>query len=148
MAGWGGSSNGSPSPLNSNGYARGITATDDEPPIDDLIRGTTFQRMDAMFVNFQDGTLFTYDEAEASDMRDMLKKYGKGTQIEQALTLPLMGLDWEIKKPPTGDKGQTKWLTEFLGRAANQDGMTTPMDLIVGQMTSAITYKKAYFEKV
>lgn len=151
LAGFGGaSSNGgySPSDVSPTAYVKGITATNDELPQTDLIRGTTFQRMDAMFVNFQDGSIFTFDEAEASDMRDMLKKYGKGSQIEQALTLPLMGLDWEIKKPATGDKGQTKWFTEFLGRASNQGGMSTPMDLIVGQMTSAVTYKKAYFEKV
>jgi len=133
------------SPIN---VTKGKTATSDELPEVGREVGTAFTSADLMFRNFDDGSLFSYGEMEAKDMREMLGRYGKGHQLEAALTLPLMGLEWELEKPD-GDKGQTKWLTEFLDRPANtKDSMSTPMDLILGQMTSALTYKKACFEKV
>lgn len=128
-------------------FVRGVGATADEPPEVDLERGTMFTPNDVLFLNFTNGSLFTLDEAQARDMKEMLDNDGKATQIEQVLTLPLSGLDWELKAPP-GDKGQTKWLSDFLATPANQGGMTTPLDLIISQMTSAETYSKAYFEKV
>lgn len=128
-------------------FVRGVGATADEPPELERERGTTFTPADVMFINMLTGGLFTLDEAQAKDMKEMLDNDGKASQIEAVLTLPLSGLDWELKKP-TGDKGQTKWLSDFLSTAANQGGMTTPMDLVISQMTSAETYQKAYFEKV
>jgi hypothetical protein len=134
-------------PVDLEKFVRGVGATADEPPENDVERGTTFTPADVLFFNFTTGGLFTLDEAQAKDMAEMLDNDGKASQIEAVLTLPLSGLDWELKAPPD-DRGQTKWLADFLGTAANQGGMTTPMDLIISQMTSAETYSKAYFEKV
>jgi hypothetical protein len=130
-----------------NGYTPGETVLDGAPD-DDVVRGTQFTQHDALFSSWQDGRVLDYaEEWRAHEMRDMLRRYAQGQVVENVLTLPLNQLRYSIK-PDKGDRGEYDWLSEKLALQSNQGGMKTPMDLIIGQMTSAVVYKKAYFEKV
>jgi hypothetical protein len=74
---------------------------------------------DRLFYTFDDGKVFETRDWSAVDFEDMLRRDGQAKTLEQVLTLP-----------------------------ANAGGMTTPLELVIGQMTSATILRRAYFEKV
>lgn len=128
-------------------YTPGEQVEDGQEPEVGRVLGTMFSRFDAMWTVWADGRQQDLTEWEALDMTGMLKRYAQGRAVRNVLTLPLSQLKSKIT-PAKGDKGEAEWLNNFLSLAANAGGMTTPLDLIVQQMTSAITFKRAYFEKV
>lgn len=77
----------------------------------------------------------------------MLAQDGKAASVEQVLTMPLRGASWAIRAVD-GDTGEAEAVNDWLTRPANAGGMSTPLPLVLGQMTAAITYRRAYFEKV
>lgn len=105
--------------------------------------GTGFDPLgDRLYTSYQDGNVFEYGETTARDYAEMLRRDGKAQSLEQALTLPLRSAPWSIV-PAKGDRGEAEFVQDALA------GMTsTPMDLFIGQMTGAVTYRKAFFEKV
>ena len=118
----------------------------DRPDISpDATQGSPFD-IDQMFGAYEDGRVFEYRDFESRDVKEMLRRDGKARTIEHVLTLPLMQAGWSIK-PGKGDKGQADFVEEALTRPANAGGMSTPMDLVIGQAVSAALYKKAFFEK-
>lgn len=133
--------------LNGFDYSPGEQADDGQVPEVDRVLGTMFSRFDAMWTVWADGRQQDMGEWEATDMSNMLRRYAQGRSVKNVLTLPLGQLKHKIT-PAKGDKGEADWVNEFLTRAANQGGMSTPLDLLISQMTSGITYKRAYFEKV
>lgn len=84
---------------------------------------------------------------EARDMHEMLTKDYKAKQIENVLTLPLTSAEYSIVAAE-GDTGEAKWLTSYWETDAFAGGCRTSLHQIIGLMTSAFYYKRAYFEKV
>lgn len=85
---------------------------------------------------------------EARDMTEMLQKDYKAKQIENVLSLPLMSAEYDILPGGPGDTGEAKWLKTFWETDAFMGGCRTSLHQIIGLMTSAFYYKRAYFEKV
>lgn len=98
--------------------------------------GTPFDPFERLFASFDGGTAFAYTEDTAADYRAMLKREGKASALEQILTLPIRGADWKIT-PEEDDSGQAELVQACLG---------DKLDLIIDQMTSAVTYRRAFFE--
>lgn len=104
--------------------------------------GTGFDPLhDRLFLSFDGGKVFDYGDTQARDYQEMLDRDGKARGIEQALTLPLRSAPSAIH-PAQGDRGEADFVTEVLA------GMSTPMPLVIGQMTGAVTFRKSYHEKV
>lgn len=89
--------------------------------------------------------VFEY-EYSASDYKQMLEEDGKAASLEAALTSPLASADWKLVEPDD-DQGQTAFVDQFLRTPSYAGGMTTNFQTIIGQATSARTYRKAFFEK-
>lgn len=106
--------------------------------------GNPFGRM---FVRYEDGKALEAPDPAADDLETMLRMDGKARAIEQVLTLPPRWADLEVV-PHKDDSGEAEFVREALFRPANAGGMTTPVELVQAQMTSAVTYRKAFFEKV
>lgn len=98
--------------------------------------GTPFDPFERLFASFDGGTAFAYSEDTAADYRAMLRREGKAAALEQILTLPIRGADWKIT-PDENDSGQAELVQRCLG---------DKLDLIIDQMTSAVTYRRAFFE--
>ncbi|HEU5117226.1 MAG TPA: hypothetical protein VFT74_11220, partial [Isosphaeraceae bacterium] len=84
---------------------------------------------------------------EARDMHEMLRKDYKAQQIEKVLTLPITSATYSIE-PAKGDKGEAEWLQNYWDTDAFSGGCRTSLPQIIGLMTSAFYFKRAYFEKV
>jgi len=95
------------------------------------------------------GQLFDWREPSVGQFQEMLDMDGKARSLEQVLCMPLIKAGWHIE-PDTETKDQTtaSWVQEMLSRGANDGGMSTPMDTVVAQMTSAFTNRRSYHEKV
>lgn len=99
-------------------------------------QGSPFDPWQRIFASFDSGRVFDYGEQDAADFRSMLARSGKARSLEQVLTLPLRGAPWKI----TADDGDT-------GQAALvEDNLGDKLDLIISQMTSGFTYRRAFFE--
>lgn len=98
--------------------------------------GTPFDPFERLFASFDGGVAFAYTDDTAADYRAMLRREGKAAALEQILTLPIRGADWAIT-PDEGDSGQVELVQACLG---------DKLDLIIDQMTSAVTYRRAFFE--
>lgn len=121
-------------------------ATVTPPPMDKEV-GFAFDWRDAMFLSWDGGAVFDYQEYESRDLNEMLKKDGKARTLENVLTLPIRQAKSGIT-PKKGDTGEAEWLNDFVNRSSNLGGMSTPLQLVISQATSAVTHKRAYFEKV
>lgn len=99
-----------------------------------------------LFNTFQDGRVYDYGQPRPADYDAMLTQDGKAHSVEKVLTLPLHSAPRSIKAAK-GDRGEAEAITAWLTRPANTGGMTTPLDLLISQMTAAITYRRVYFEK-
>jgi hypothetical protein len=99
-------------------------------------QGTPFDPFERLFSSFDGGTAFAYSDFEAADYREMLRRDGQAAKLEQVLTLPIRGASWTIT-PDKQDSGQAKLIEECLGDKLN---------LVIDQMTSAVTYRRAFFE--
>ncbi len=80
------------------------------------------------------------------DFRKMLDKDGKARSLEAALTAPVMGAQWHIE-PAEADKGEAEFVDHYLRQAWLAGGMKTAFQDVIGQATSARTFRKAFFEK-
>lgn len=118
---------------------------DKTPPTGEL--GTTLSHADSLFADYLDPSMGTVAWWEAKDYSTMLRTESQARKVEMVLTLPILGAPTKIN-PAKGDKGEAEWVTDVLTRPANGGGMSTPLRLVVAQMTSAITYRVASFEKV
>lgn len=111
--------------------------------------GTSYGWFDRWHVGMTpDGKYLTdYSDWEARDMHEMLKKDYKAKQIENVLTLPITSAEHSIEASQ-GDKGEAEWLKKFWEADSLSGGCRTSLDQILGLMTSAFYYRRAYFEKV
>lgn len=109
--------------------------------------GTAFDYGQRLFAYFGSGDVFDYGEWKARDMSTMLVRDGIAAALESVLTLPIRQAKWAIE-PAHGDKGEAEFVHSVLAKPHWSGGMETPMQQVVGQLTSAQIYRKAFFEKV
>lgn len=106
-----------------------------------------FDRLNMMGMDPKGKYVTDRSDWEARDMHEMLTKDYKAKQIENVLTLPLTSAEHSIVESE-GDTGEAKWLRDYWDTDAYAGGCRTSLNQIIGLMTSAFYYKRAYFEKV
>lgn len=109
--------------------------------------GTQFDIGQRLFAYYGSGDVFDYGEWTARDMKAMFSRDGKCSALELVLTLPVREADYMIQ-PAKGDKGEAELVTSVLMTPDTDGGMKTPIQQLVGQITSAQTFRRAFFEKV
>lgn len=93
-----------------------------------------FDPYDRLFGDYQSGLVFDYGSADARQLDAMLEADGTAKQLEQVLTLPLRGADWEIV-------GKGEHADRVRAQFSHDE-----VDHLLAQMTSAVVYRKAFFE--
>lgn len=116
-------------------------------PQDGLEQGTSFGWYDQMMFGWSDKYVYDYADWEARDLAPFLAKDYKARQIMNVLQLPINSATWTIT-PAKGDTGEADWLNEKWAADPLDGGCKTSLDHIIDQATTAIAYKRAYFEKV
>jgi hypothetical protein len=109
--------------------------------------GTQFDIHDRQFAYFGNGDVLDYGDWTSRDMTVMLERDGTAASLESVLTLPLRQANYAVQ-PSKGDHGEAEFVRQALMDPAESGGMKIPFGVIIGQMTSAQIYRKAYFEKV
>lgn len=109
--------------------------------------GSSFDQETLLFQGYEDGGVFNYDLTDINDKEDMLKVDGKAETLVQALSLPVMSAPYSIKKDNSDNK-VVEFVSQALEAPANNGGMTTPLQTVIGQMVMALVYRKSYHEKV
>jgi hypothetical protein len=109
-------------------------------------QGTQFSIYDRMFAGYMNGDVFDYGQVGSQDYEVMLQRDGQAAAIEAVLTLPIRQASRAIE-PGKGDKGECDFVRSVLMAPETSGGMKTPMQDIIGQVTSAQVFKKAFFEK-
>jgi hypothetical protein len=138
-----------PTPANSPNLRLVSRKALSDPPFGEEI-GTEFGFFDRWNYGFDINTknLISYDDWEARDLSEMLKRSARSRQIETVLTQPIMAAEWKIDGL-AGDKGEADSLTAmFSGDDLAAGACSTPLQQVIDQATSAISYKKAFFELV
>lgn len=127
-----------------------LDRVDVERMIDDE-RGTLFNWLDfPSFLELDKGRVTEYPDREwVRDIEEMLKTDGQAAGVEQALTMALRQANTTIDKPERDSGGRiTEFVEDVLMRPATEGGMTTPFDLVFGQMTFAAAVARTFHEMV
>jgi hypothetical protein len=126
--------------------ARKERASQDTPPEGEV--GTGWDRW-RLFSYYEDGKIFAPGPIETRDIDVMLERDGQAREIEQALTLPLRSLKWDLKGGK-GDHGELAFCEEALLQPpeSGTSVLQTPWDLVLDQMTNARIYRRCHFELV
>jgi len=119
------------------------------PPRANIERGTMIDMTngDLVFDEFNDGAVFDYGSPTPEEFDKMLGCDGNARKLEQILTLPIRAATWSIEYED-GNEDVIAFVREALSRPMTEGGMRTPMNDVVGQMTSGFMNRRAYFEKV
>lgn len=113
----------------------------------DLEEGSAYDYDTLLFTSFDDGTVFSYDRSSVERLDEALQRDGKMRTLEQVLTLPQRQAPIAFRRG-NAEREVTDWIAKVFTEPANNGGMTTPLKMIAAQMTGAIIYRKAFFEKV
>lgn len=108
--------------------------------------GSSFD-WEVLIGNYDAGTVFQYEQGLQRDFQQALDTDGKFQSVENLLVFPIVAAPYEIVGTK-GDTGQAEKIREILTAAPYEGGMKVPMDILILQMTGAMTFKKAFFEKV
>jgi len=108
--------------------------------------GTQFDSQNRLFAGYGNGTVLDVSEWTAADMSQMLVRDGQAAATESVLTLPIRQASRAIE-PHRDDSGEAKFVRSVLMEPHTGGGMRTPLQDVVGQMTSAQTYRKSFHEK-
>lgn len=108
--------------------------------------GTAFDLYTRMFVAFRDGDVFETGEWKARDLDQMLRRDGDAVMLENALTLPLRAANYTFEKAK-GDTGELDLINSQIMTPPEAGGMSPDFQTIIGQMSGASYYRKAFFEK-
>lgn len=108
--------------------------------------GSSFD-WETLIGGYQQGTVFQRDFTLQRDFQQMLDTDGKAQSVENLLVFPIIAAPREIVGTK-GDNGQADKIKEILTDAPYEGGMKIPMEILILQMTGAMTFKKAFFEKV
>lgn len=118
----------------------------DKIPLDKE-EGSEFGWFDRLLFGWRDGKVFDYGDWEARDIFEMLAKDYRARQLENVLVQPILAAERNIVAAD-GDKGDAEWLSNYWKLDHLNGGCKTSLDEIVELSTSAISYKRAFFEKV
>lgn len=123
---------------------RGLKKSDMAGKVD----GNAFDWNEQLYYDPTTGALTDTGELDARLVRDALRADWKMRQLELALCLPIKGATWKLV-PGAGPQGAAiaTDTEEKLRRDALAGGMKTPIGRVIGQMTSAFAYRRAYFAK-
>lgn len=113
----------------------------------DKEEGSEFGWFDRLLFGWRDGKVFDYGDWEARDIYEMLARDYRARQLENVLVQPILAAERDIV-PADGDSGECEWLKEFWKLDHLNGGCKTSLEEIVELSTSAISYKRAFFEKV
>lgn len=119
---------------------------DKAPPLDQE-SGSAWGWDDRLFQYFSGGKVFDYSDWHARDMEQMLREDYKAKQLERVLCGPMEAAEITLDGV-SGDKGELEFCQAVLTGDEFDGGMETPLDLVISQMTSAVVYRKAFFELV
>lgn len=89
---------------------------------------------DRLFGDWDSGLVFDYGSVDSRALDSMLDQDGTAKQLEQVLSLPLRGADWEIE-------GEGRFADMVREQLSHDE-----LDMLLAQMTSAIVHRKAFFE--
>ena len=109
--------------------------------------GTQFDAEQHMWGLFQNGDVFDYGTYQARDFEVMLSRDGQAAAIEAVLTLPIRQASRAIE-PAKHDSGECEFVRSVLMAPSTAGGMKTPLQDVVGQLTSAQTFRVSFHEKV
>jgi hypothetical protein len=109
--------------------------------------GTAYDAREGMFAYTGDGELLDYGDWNDRDVEVMLDRDGRAGAIEAVLTLPIRQASRAIEKAD-GDDGEAEFARSVLMTPHTGGGMKTPLQDVIGQLTSAQTFRRAFFEKV
>lgn len=118
---------------------------DAKPPLEKET-GSVFAP-DSLFGDWDNGNVYSADDHEVPRYQEMLDTDGKAASIEKLLTYPILAAGWEIEGAK-GDKGEQEFIYDALTALPHQGGPKTTVEQFVSQMTTAFTFRRAYFEKV
>jgi hypothetical protein len=95
------------------------------------------------------GLLFDPREPTVAQLQEMLDNDGKARSLEQIMSQPIIKAGWHIE-PGAGNPDSTiaQWVEETLRKASDDGGMSTPMETVIAQKTSAFAMRQSYHEKV
>lgn len=74
----------------------------------------------------------------------MFSRNGTAAALEAVLTLPIREADFTIEAGK-GDKGESDFVRSVLMTPDSEGGMKTPISTLIGQITSAQIYRRAFF---
>jgi len=80
-------------------------------------------------------------------MKAMFRRDGIASAVESVLTLPIREADFSIQ-PSKGDQGEAEFVHSVLMTPDIDGGMSTPIQMLVGQITSAQIFRRSFFELV
>ena len=80
-------------------------------------------------------------------MKAMFRRDGICSAVEMVLTLPIREADYSIV-PAKGDKGEAEFVNSVMMTPDGDNGMKTPIQQLVGQITSGQIFRRAFFEKI
>lgn len=122
-----------------------IETYSDKPPISEEL-GSSYD-WDVVIGGYEDGIVYQKDLTIQRDFQQMLDTDGKAQSVENLLVYPIISAPREIVGTK-GDTGQADKIKELLSDAPYEEGMRIPIDIVILQMTGAMTFKKTFFEKV
>ena len=95
------------------------------------------------------GLVYDYREPTVGQLQEMLDHDGRAKSLEQVLAMPLIGAGWHVVPGEGNDDHETaQWVEDVLRRDTAEGGMSTSMETVIAQMTSAFTFRRSYHEKV
>lgn len=109
--------------------------------------GTSWDAREGMFAYSGDGEILEWGSWNDRDVSVMLEKDGQAAAIESVLTLPIRQASRSIE-PGKDDSGEAEFARSVLMQPHTGGGMRTPLQDVIGQLTTAQTFKKSFFEKV
>jgi hypothetical protein len=119
----------------------------DDPPTPDVERGVALDRYQIFGDWDEQHWLWNKNRPTDTQLERMFERDGKARQTEQALTLPLRQATLRFHGGK-GDRGELELVEQALTTPANAGGMSTPLWQVLGQATSAVAHRRAFFEKV
>ena len=121
--------------------------------------GTAFDMYTRMFAAFSGGDVFEIGEWRVRDLDSMLSRDGTAKALEQVLTLPMRSAAFSFQAADE-DTGELDLIMEHFASpseavASGKIGVTTGpvgscspgLRTLIGQMSMASIYRKAFFEK-
>lgn len=111
----------------------------------DKEEGMSFGWFDRMFLGHRDGAVFAYDDWQARDLVDMLKRDYKARQVEAVLTYPTIAAERTFTAAK-GDRGELEFAQNYWAADPLNGGCETSLDTIIDQNTSAAVYRKSFHE--